>query len=85
MVRLMKEPQQEAVVVDGDGHPIGLLAKAVGEGARPEVTAHACMEPAVVTVLHGATVERAREVQATSGVRTIPVVLAGRVVGRVGD
>jgi CBS-domain-containing membrane protein len=41
------------------------------------------MEPAVVALFDGAGVEQARELLTTRDVKTLPVLSAGRVVGRV--
>ncbi len=82
-IDLMPGEQAEAIVVDEDGHAIGLLSREAASGGDATSDARALMQPVVVSVLQGAPLDRAREILSMSDVKTVPVVQAGRVVGRV--
>jgi CBS-domain-containing membrane protein len=81
----MPMSQADAIVVDADRHAVGILSRQRARRAQGDITARMLMEPAVVALFDGAPLERARELLATRGVRTLPVLSAGRVVGCVGS
>lgn len=83
LVSAMASTQADAMVVDDDGHVIGLLPRDRGLAAGEHVTAGAEIDPMVVALLDSAPLERARELFATHGIRTLPVLSAGRVIGCV--
>jgi len=82
---IMPMSQADAIVVDADRHAVGILSRQRARRAQGDTTARMLMEPAVVALFDGAPLERARELLATRGVRTLPVLSAGRVVGCVGS
>ncbi len=83
LVQRMPSSQTAAVVVDDDGHAIGLLASDVAGRAPAEASAQSVMNPVVIALLDGAPATRAHELLAQDGVRILPVVSGGRVVGCV--
>jgi hypothetical protein len=58
---LMPMSQADAIVIDGDGHAIGLLARQTARRAAGDVVARSVMEPAVVALFDGAPVGRPRD------------------------
>jgi CBS-domain-containing membrane protein len=79
----MPEAQADAVVVDSDGHAVGLLARERTASATLVDLAGALMQPAVVALLEDAPLACAHELLLRRGVRTLPIVSGGQVVGRV--
>jgi CBS-domain-containing membrane protein len=77
----MPMTQADAIVVDGDGHAIGLLARQIARRAEGDVVARTVMEPAVVAMFDGTPLECARDLLSRRGVRTLPLLSAGRVIG----
>ena len=75
--------QAEAVVVDANGHAIGLLGRERAKAAEEGELASVLMQPGVVMLLGDAPVECAHALLSQRGVRTLPVVAGGRVVGCV--
>ncbi len=82
LVSAMPATQADAMVVDDDGHVIGLLPRSRAVAPGPG-TARAQMDPVVVGLLDGAPIERARDLFRTHGIRTLPVLSGGRVIGCV--
>jgi CBS-domain-containing membrane protein len=82
LVDRMPATQAEAVVVDRDGHAIGLLGR---EGAAAPLDARASdvMDPMVISLLDGAPIDQASELLRDGRVRTIAVMAGGKVVGCV--
>ena len=78
---LMPTSQADAIVIDGDGHAIGLLSRQVARRAAGEILARSVMEPAVVALFDGAPLQCARDLLSKRGVRTLPLLSAGRVIG----
>jgi hypothetical protein len=78
---LMPMTQADAIVIDVDGHAIGLLARQVARRAEGNVLARSVMEPAVVALFDGAPLECAHDLLSKRGVRTLPLLSAGRVIG----
>jgi len=81
LVRLVPATQADAIVVDRRGHAIGTLSRESVRRAPPNAAVRAVMEPSVVALFDGAPAARARELLLERGVRTLPVLSAGRVVG----
>jgi len=77
------DTEPDAVVVDADGHAVGLLSREKAGEVDPAVLARDAMEPAVVALLDCASTESARSLVLRKGVRTLPVLSGGRVIGRV--
>jgi CBS-domain-containing membrane protein len=80
---IMPTTQADAIVVDADGHAVGILSRQRARRAPGDALARTVMEPGVVALFDGAGIEQARELLTTRGVKTLPVLSAGRVVGRV--
>lgn len=80
---VMPTTQADAIVVDGDGHAIGTLSRQSARRVHGDALARTVMEPAVVALFDGASVQRAQELLSNRSVRTLPVLSAGRVIGCV--
>jgi hypothetical protein len=82
---LMPVSQADVIVVDDDGHAIGLLPRERARRAVGDVPAQEVMDPAVVALFDGAPLENARDLLSKRGVRTLPLLSAGRVIGCIAD
>jgi hypothetical protein len=78
---IMPTSQADAIVVDRDGHAIGLLPRLTARRAERDALARSMMQPGVVALFDEAPLERAQELRWKRGVRTLPLLSAGRVVG----
>jgi len=78
---LMPVSQADAIVIDDDGHAIGMLARERARRAVGDTFARELMNPAVVALFDGAPLETAVDLLSKKGVRTLPLLSAGRVIG----
>jgi CBS-domain-containing membrane protein len=81
LVSNMPVTQADAIVVDGDGHAIGLLSRQAARRAHGDAIARSAMEPAIVALFDDAPIAWADELLSRRGVRTLPILSAGRVIG----
>jgi Mg/Co/Ni transporter MgtE len=77
----MPVSQADAIVIDDDGHAIGMLARERARRAVGDTFARELMNPAVVALFDGAPLETAVDLLSKKGVRTLPLLSAGRVIG----
>jgi len=83
LISLMPDDQRDAIVVDGDGHAIGLLSREQAVSVDEALPAQEAMDPAIVALFDNAPLESAHDLLSAKGVRTLPILSAGRVIGCV--